>query len=152
MRWPWANWITRLPAQQCRAEVVFLRSDGTPFLDKAMIGRWTDTPEPRVVSVTSANGQVVQLLTNPQELKPTVDVYPGDTELLDVAVRVDGEDDCYGWNDETYYYQNWRNPNRRLGRSIFLVDVIVTSSGKKSIGHFRVANDGPALASFRLIE
>jgi hypothetical protein len=114
-----------------------------------MTGRWADTPEPKVVYVAGANGAKVPVLTNSQELKPTVDVYPGETELLDVAVRVDGEVECYGWNDETFFYEKWRNPNLKFDKQIFLVEATITSSGKKRRDWFRVANDA-AFQAFEL--
>jgi hypothetical protein len=148
----WANWwMLRSPGQQCRAQIAFLRADGTLFLDKAITGRWTGSPEPLVAYIATSSGGTAAVLTNPQQLRATIDVYPGETELLDVAVRVDGEHDCYSWNDETYFYQNWRNPNCRLGRGIYLVEVTVTSSGKKCRDYFRLANDGP-FAALRLAQ
>lgn len=142
----WANWLVRLPAQQCRAEIVFLRSDGTPLFEKPMTGRWTGSPEPQVVFLSTGVGGVVAVLNNPQALKSTVDVYPDDTELLDIAVRVDGESECYGWNDETYFHRNWRNPDRELRHGLYMVEVTVSSSGKKRQEYFRLANDGPFTA------
>jgi hypothetical protein len=75
----------------------------------------------------------------------------GDSEPLDVAIRVDQEVDAYGWNNETYFYQNWRNPQRKLNHKRYLVEVIVTSSGSKRRGVFRLDNDGP-FTDFRLAE
>lgn len=118
----WANkWMSRLPAQQCRAEICFLRTDGTLVFDKPMTGRWPGTPEPRVIRVQVQGGGTVTLLDNPYELKPTVDIYPGESEGLDIVVRVEGETSCYGWNDETYYYENWRNPKWELEHRLYLV-------------------------------
>jgi hypothetical protein len=142
----WANWIVRLPAQQCRAEIGFLRRDGTPLFEKPMTGRWASSPEPQVALLSNGAGGVVAVLTNPQAIKPTVDVYPDDAEILDIAVRVDGETKCYGWNDETYFHQNWRNPDRELRPELYLLEVTVSSSGRKRREHFRLVNDGPFTA------
>jgi hypothetical protein len=148
----WANWwMSRLPAQQCRAQIFFLRLDGTPFLQGAMVARWAGgSPEPQVAHIQTPDG-TVPILTNQQELKNTVDIYPGDTEQLDVAIRVDQEDHAYGWNNETYFYPNWRNLNRQLNHERYLIRVIVASSGRKCTGYFRIDNDGP-FASFDLTE
>ena len=78
-----------------------------------------------------------------------MDVYPGEEEIVDVAVRLDNELDCYGWNDEAYTH-NWRNPNWKLPPGRYLVRVVVTSSGHKCIGHFRLINDVDNRADFRL--
>jgi hypothetical protein len=143
------DWIVRLPAQQCRGEIVFLRGDGTQFFDKPMVGRWAGTPEPQIRFLKLESGETAPFLTNPQQLRPTVDIYPGDSELLDVVVRVDGEGECYGWNDETYLRPNWRNADRMLGLGRYFVEVTITSTGRKCTGYFRIENDGP-FNGFRL--
>jgi hypothetical protein len=70
LRW-WANWwLSRLPAQQCRAEISFLRLDGTPFISDPMIGRWTGgSPEPRVAFIQQTNGPPVPFLCQPGRAK-----------------------------------------------------------------------------------
>jgi hypothetical protein len=148
----WANWwMVRSPAQQCRARISFLRLDGTRFFEQPMIGRWAaSSPQPKVAHVV-IQGQTVPVILNPEELKVTADIYPGDSEPLDVAIRVDQEVDAYGWNNETYFYQNWRNPQRKLNHERYLVEVIVTSSGSKRRGVFRLDNDGP-FTDFHLAE
>ena len=93
------------------------------MFDKPMTGRWVSSPEPLVAFIPDGAGGVVALFTHPQALKPTVDVYPDDTELLDIAVRVDGEGECYGWNDETYFHRKRRNPDRELRSGVHLVKV-----------------------------
>jgi hypothetical protein len=146
----WADWwLSRLPAQQCRAKISFLRLDGTRFFEEPMAARWASgSPEPTVVHVQTPTG-VVPVLTNPQELKATVDIYPGDAEQLDVAIRVDQEQHAYAWNDETYFHQDWRNQNRRLGHDRYLIEVSVSSSGRRCTAWFRIDNDGP-FTSFNL--
>ncbi|HEY2531226.1 MAG TPA: hypothetical protein VGJ20_25400 [Xanthobacteraceae bacterium] len=146
----WADWwLLRLPALQCRAEILFLRLDGTLFISDPMVGRWTGgSPEPQVVHIQQPNG-TIPVLTNPEELKNTVDIYPGETEQLDVAVRIETENQAYGWNNETYFYPNWRNSKRELNHERYLVKVTVNSSGRKCTGFFNINNDGP-FTSFTL--
>jgi hypothetical protein len=96
-------------------------------------------------------GRTVAVLTNPEELTATVDIYPGDSAPLDVAIRVDQEPEAYGWNNETYFHRNWRNPDRRLERGQYMIEVLVTSSGRKCINYFRLDNDGP-IGAFHLAE
>jgi hypothetical protein len=148
----WANWwIVRSPAQQCRAQISFLRLDGTPFFERPMTERWAaGSPEPKVVHLQQGE-QIVPVVTNPEELKVTVDIYPGDSEPLDVAIRVADEQDAYGWSNENYFFLDWRNPQRQLNRTQYLIEVVVTSSGRKRRGIFRIDNDGPFI-DFRLAE
>lgn len=131
-----------------QAEISFRRIDGTLFFGRPMTGRWADSPEPRLAHVQTPTG-TVPALTNPEELKATVDIYPGDVEILDVAVKVDKEQEAYGWNNESFFHLNWRNQQRQLNHERYLVEVTVTSSGRKSRASFRIDNDGP-FAAFRL--
>jgi hypothetical protein len=144
----WANfWLVRSPAQQCRAEITFHRLDGTLVFDIAMPGRWVSAPEPVVLW----DGVISPVIANPQVLGATVEIFPGETELLDVAVRVDGETSCFGWNDATYFHPNWRNPDWMLLPSVYLINATIRSSGRKTDQCFRLANDGGTLGTFRLI-
>jgi hypothetical protein len=108
-------------------------------------------PEPRVAWFENQDSTKAAVLTNPAELRNTVDIYPGDTEQLDVAIRVDGETSAYGWNNDTYFYENWLNPRYKLERGQHVIRVIVRSSGRKCIRLFRIDNDGP-FAGFNLDE
>jgi hypothetical protein len=78
------------------------------------------------------------------------DVYPGDEALLDVAVRFENEAECYGWNNEAYFNKG-RTPWWRLLRGRYLVKVVITSSGQKCIGIFRLVNDVDSWTDFRLL-
>ena len=77
-----------------------------------------------------------------------MDVYPGEAELFDVAVRFRNEDDCYGWNNESYIH-NWRAPDWRLPPGRYLIRVVITTAGQTCEGLFRLINDVP-LGDFRL--
>jgi hypothetical protein len=71
-----------------------------------------------------------------------IDVPPGEAQRLDVAARFDAEDECYGWNNESYFSDPvWRNPDWRLNSGRYLVRVTIVSTGDKCVGLFRVIND-----------
>ena len=147
------HWIVRLPAQHCVAEISFHRLNGTAFFERPMAGRWGNTPEPIVMRMPAPQpgGQTVPVLVNPYALSATVDIYPGEKEILDIVARVDGEDVAYGWNNETYFFEDWRNTDRQLPRQQYLIEVTITSSGRKRRKWFCINNDGP-FNSFRLTE
>ena len=71
--------------------------------------------------------------------------------MLDVVVRFENEPDCYGWNNDSYLF-NWRNPNWKLAGKRYLIKVVVTSSGRKCKGVFRLINDVENLNDFRLLD
>ena len=66
-----------------------------------MRARWARTAEPVLPMMQS--GQVVYILDPHKVIADLrIDIYPGESETLDVVVRFDGDPECYGWNNETY--------------------------------------------------
>src|SRR5262249_728606 len=88
-------------------------------------------------------GQQFQLIDFTRlSLASRIDVYPGETQLLDVAIRADNDAECYGWNNEAYFSTpQWRNPNWKLPSARYLVRIEVVSSGQKYGDGFRLIND-----------
>jgi hypothetical protein len=84
-----SSWLSRVmprsTAQLCRAQIRVLREDGTPLHEKALVGRWANTPQPAVVWA-ERDDQKFPLLLNPQDLRSALDIAPGESEILDVAV------------------------------------------------------------------
>lgn len=151
---PGLRWMQRAAAIQCKGEVTFHHlDDGQNVYDRAMPVRWVQSPQPIRPLVVDNQGTVQFQIIDFARLgtDSRIDVYPGDEEKLDVAVRFDGEPDCYGWNNESYAH-NWRTPQWKLSKGRYLAKVTVTSSGKKCYGVFRIANDVDNLTDFRLIE
>jgi hypothetical protein len=112
---PWfARWMDRAPALQCRATITFHHlADEQDILGRAMEGRRASTPEPLPIVLAPANPQGQPVVLIPQS--HGVDIYPGESELLDIAIRADNDTECYGWNNETYFSTpQWRNPRWRL--------------------------------------
>ncbi len=147
------GWMQRAAAIQCRGEITFHHlNDGQNIFGRVTAVRWANSPEPIASQIMSLDDKVqfyIQDFTR-TSTESRIDVYPGEEQPLDVAVRFDGEVDCYGWNNDSYFY-NWRNPNWKLGRDRFLVKVVITSSGQKCTGIFRLVNDVDSRTDFRLL-
>lgn len=147
-----ARWMQRAAATQCRGEISFhYLNDGQDIFGHSMAVRWVSSPEPiasRIVGLNGVTQYYIQDFSRPFA-DSRIDVYPGEEELLDVAVRFDGENDCYGWNNESYF-NNWRTPGWKLPRGRYLVKVVITSSGQKCSDVFRLASDVDSLDAFRL--
>jgi hypothetical protein len=149
------RWMQRAAALYCSSEITFhYLNDGQPVVDQPMTVRWVRSPEPvasRIVDAANLNETRFFIFDFSKPLvQLRMDVYPGEHELLDVAVRFEGESDCYGWNNESYLH-NWRNPLWRLPRGRYLVKVVVSSSGQKCVGVFRLVNDVEQQQGFRLL-
>jgi hypothetical protein len=149
----WLGRWMRSPALQCRATITFHRVlDGTRIFDRPMDARWADSLQPIPIPAVDTTGNIAFYLQDSQRLAAgsRVNIYPGESEPLDIVVRFDNDVDCYGWNNETYFRQPLgRNPDWRLGSEVFLVKVTITSTGRKCEGVFRLINDVPYNA-FRL--
>ena len=147
------RWMQRSAALQCRGTITFHNKDGQDVFGKAMAVRWASTTPP-----INAAGQIVDLqqpaqlkyrIVNVTGMESRMDVYPGEEEILDVAVRFKGEPECYGWNNESYF-NNYRTPDWKLDRGVHLVRVVIATSGSKCIGRYRLMNEADPLTAFHL--
>ncbi len=136
------HWMLRGTALQCRGEIRFHHLDGQDKLGRKMPVRWANSPQPVANQITDLQGHVQFVMQDRTRsgTESRIDVYPGEEEILDVAARFDDEADCYGWNNDSYFFE-WRNPNWKLAPDRYLVTVVITSSGQKCIGKFRLVND-----------
>lgn len=145
------RFMQRSAALQCRGEITFHNLDGQLFFRRTMPVRWVKSPEPIANQILDRDGNVQFFIRDfaRAATESRIDVYPGEEELLDVAIRFDCEPDCYGWNNDSYLY-NWRNPDWKLPSERYLVKVVITSSGQKCVGKFRLINNVEGLADFCL--
>ena len=85
-----AQWMQRAPATQCRGEISFHHlNDGQDVFGMSMVVRWVSSPEPIASRIVNANNEIqyyIQDFSRPYA-DSRIDVYPGEDELLDVAVR-----------------------------------------------------------------
>jgi hypothetical protein len=71
-----------------------------------------------------------------------VDIYPGEDWKLDIAAKFDNEPECYGWSNLSYFSEpKWRNPDFKLNRGRYLVNVTVVSGSQRCNRTFRLIND-----------
>jgi len=142
MPW-WARWMSRDVAMQCHGTINFCDYDGQNIFDRAMPIRWSRSPEP-VPMRGVVDGKQIEIFDPALlNLVRRVDVYPGQPEPLDVAARFDGDDECYGWSNESYFSDPpWRNPRWKLPSGCYLVHVSIDWAGEKCTGTFRLMNDG----------
>jgi hypothetical protein len=95
------------------------------------------TPKEIEAGAALANCRALRLT-----IKSRIDVYPGESEPLDVAVRLDDDVQCFGWNNESYFRDDWRNRDWELPPGRYLVKAMVVSSAQKCFGIFCLINDG----------
>ncbi len=144
------RWMTRSPAQQCYGSINFYHLDGQNVFGRSMRVRWSGSPEP-VATTLQIGEHRVAFIDGPRLTQlGKIDVFPGETERLDVAARFDNDVECYGWSNDNYFSDPiWRTPLWKLGPGRYLVKVSIFSSGEKIEKLFRLINDVPRDA-FRL--
>src|SRR5271165_519563 len=146
-------WTLLAPSVACRAQISFHTPTGHDFFGRSMVGRWANTPQPQPIVVPAGGGQFLQVVDIDKYTRESrLDIYPGEREPLDIAVRFDGDTDCYGWTNESHFAPRMRNSKWLLPTGIYLVKVTVTVSGTPHVGCFRIHNDGPTPDTFRLEE
>lgn len=137
-----ASWMLREPASQCRAIITFYDLQGKETPGGAMNGRWPNSPQPVPTVVVGPNNQQFAILDQEKlTLVSRIDVFPDESEPLDIAMRVIGQSDCYGWNNESYFsVPQFFNPKWKLPMGGYLVKVVVISSGQKCTKIFHLVN------------
>jgi hypothetical protein len=94
--------------------------------------RWAGSEEPFSYQAL-LDGRIARLF-DPAKYNAAFrcDCFPGTAELVDVAVRFDDDEDCFGWSNDSYLPgKGWRNPDFRLPKGRYLVKVTIDSSGDK---------------------
>jgi hypothetical protein len=136
------RWMSRNPALQCHGTITFHHLDGQNIFGRAMPIRWSGSPEPVGMPIKIEDIQLLIFDPSRYTLTPRMDVYPGESETLDVAARFDEEEECYGWSNENYFSDPiWRNPDWRLPGGRYLVKVVVETAGEKITGIYRLIGD-----------
>ncbi|MHB1160082.1 MAG: hypothetical protein ACYC3V_07110 [Chloroflexota bacterium] len=147
------GWFTyRQPARTTRLELGYSMIDGNR--EKFHFdGRWSGNPQP--VQLRLINGK-------PQELFDPWLVFQGrfkdivsggSLEDVAIAVKLKGQDDCYGFTNESYECPKpfWQLGEYRLPRGIITVTARAVSGEVTSkTTRFLLHNDGPALTDLWL--
>ena len=143
----WAMWLKRDSATLCRATVQFMYFDGRQdVFGRSMVGRWSNTPQPIQATIVM-EGKTFKINDPQRTAQLSIDIPPGESERLDVAVRYSDNDDAYGWNNEPYF-NHWESP-WPLPKGRYFVLVTVRSSGQKAMAEFYLDNN-QGLKEFRL--
>ena len=139
----------RQAAQDTRLQLEYSASDGS--LPKfGFDGRWSGNPEP--VQMRVVNGQL-QLVFDPWLVHTgrfKAIVSGAGWEAVALAVKVQGDDDCYGFTNESYQIDpsndkdHWRLSKYRLPKGTYRVTATAVSGEVRSKPEvFVLHNDGP---------
>lgn len=115
---------SRKPAWSSKATIEVFDMYGTRVITDPVYARWPSQPEPLAPSVVG--NQAVNLpdfarLMNARK----VDVHSHEEEYISLAVKFDGQPECYIFSNESYLHQAWSNPTWRLNSGTYRVLVTV---------------------------
>jgi hypothetical protein len=107
-----------------------------------MAARWSESIQPISMRGVFQDGQEFQIHDPARfTLDSRMDIFPGEHKDLDVAIRFSDDQDCYGWNNETYFRStDGRHPDWKLEHDRYLIKVTITSSGQEFVDVFRLVN------------
>lgn len=137
-RWPLPG---RRPAWSCRGTIEVLRPDGSRAVPEEIQARWTSQPEPLLPVIA---GHHVGSVLDPSRLMQArkIDVHSHFDEPMSLAVKFEGEEDCYVFSNESYLFPRWQNPAWRLNRGAHLIRVTVYYERGYAQRDFELRNDG----------
>jgi hypothetical protein len=146
------QFIERNYANEARANITFIdKSSGNELF--SMPCKWSGKPEPvELIYSPQAGGNIYVLdVTKISEAEST-NIAPGkDGEVLDVAIKHNGEIECYGFNAQSYAPQaqpGWKDPNKRISLPQCLLKVKVTSGDISKAKDFTLKNPDKAIENF----
>lgn len=146
-RWPL---LGRRPAWACSATLEVFREEASPAIISDVYARWTSQPEPLLPVV--AQGQVGNVLDPARIMQARrMDVHGHHEELVSVAVKFEGEPDCYIFTNESYVFPKWQNPAWRLPAGRYRLRVTVLYDRGRTQKEFELRNDGLSRDDVRMV-
>jgi hypothetical protein len=127
-------------AWACHASIE-LTAEAGGFRILPIDGRWSAHPEP-VAPAAGPSGQVL-LLDHAKILTGRrIDVHGHMPLELCIAIKFEGEADCYLFNNDSYVFARWQNPAWRFGLGDYRLRVTLSSEVGRDTFEFRLRNVG----------
>jgi hypothetical protein len=130
-------------ASNCRVQMVF---EGDNFKLGPIEGRWSTTPEPIRVD---AGGGFVDPSLIPIGHRWTLAPDEGGADLA-VAVKTQGQQECFAFNGWSYLHPRWCNQEWRIPRGTYRVRVTASSAGASVERTLTLVNESESLDGFRI--
>ncbi len=115
---------SRKPAWSSKATIEVFDPSGTRVIAEPIHARWPSQPEPLIPAVTG--NQSISLVDFARMMNARkVDIHAHDEEYISLALKFDGQPDCYIFSNESYLYPAWSNPTWRLTTGTYRILITV---------------------------
>ncbi len=145
------RWLfrTRRPAWATRATMTVHKQDGTRAISEEIVARWSGAPEP--LATASLGNQVIQVWDiSKLPLGQRFDIHANAEQQLAVAVKFEGERECWIFSNESYPCKRWQKPEWRLDAGTYTVTLRVFYESGVAVRQFRLKNAGTSRNDFVL--
>lgn len=135
--------LGRRPAWSCKATLDIFNADGSRTIQNPIEVRWTSQPEPLIPVVDSGHpGRMI----DPARLVAArkIDVHRHEDQRIPIAIKYEGEEDCYIFSNESYSFQKGQNPDWRLGTGVYRIRLTVYYERGCLSEDFEFGNSGPS--------
>ena len=139
----------RRPAWACQATLEVVADDGKFTVLGPIAARWTSLPEP--ILAVGLPGGIVQVPDVAKMLTARrIDVHNHEEQVLAVALKFEGDDDCFLFTNESYAFPRCSRPEWRLPRGRHRVRIALHYDRGREVTDFWLENNGPRRDDVRL--
>jgi hypothetical protein len=132
------------PAWHCRAIANVYRWGERRAIIRGIKLRWAGTSQPIPIrghiEIGEAEGSVL-LFDEEKYQDKLVDIFPNETEILDVVTKIDDDKDLYLWTNKNYKHNDFRDGRLKIPVGRYLVEIIIYYSKGKCRNRFFLKND-----------
>ena len=130
---------SRKPAWSAKATIEVFNHDGTRAIAEPIHTRWPSQPEPLIPAV--AGSQSINLVDFARLMNARkVDIHAHEDEHIALAVKYEGQPECYIFSNESYLHHAWSNPAWRLNSGEYRVLVTVFYERGRAKREFTLTN------------
>ena len=138
----------RKPAWSCKATIEVLNAEGAKAISEPIYARWTSQPEPLMPAVTGS--QSVNIVDFARMIAARkIDIHSHEEQQISVALKYEGQPECYIFSNESYLNPAWANPAWRLEQGELRLRVTVFYDRGRASRDFTLKNLGTTRDSLR---
>jgi hypothetical protein len=140
---------SRKPAWSSKATIEVFKLDGAYAIAEPIQARWPSQPEPLIPAIS--DNKSINLIDFARLMNARkVDIHSHEEQYISLAVKYDGQSECYIFSNESYFHDAWCNPEWRLGKGKYRVLVTVFYERGRTQRKFVLSNLGTARDSIEI--